>query len=243
MPPETTSETTYGLSPVHASASTLLATNAPTTPPPFIPVTQTPIPSTALAERINEYARSHLPEPTYNHSLRVYHYGLAIKQYRFPAWNFTDETYLLACLLHDIGTTEENLHATKMSFEFYGAFLALDVLQKADTGPDAPKEQAESVAEAIIRHQDLCEKGRITALGQLLQLATIFDNTGLYADLVHPSTIDDVSLHFPRLKWSHCFASTIHRELEIKPWAHTTALGIEDFPSKVLSNTLMSPYE
>ncbi|PYH87882.1 cyanamide hydratase [Aspergillus ellipticus CBS 707.79] len=243
MAADAASETTYGFSPVPASASILLATDAPATPPPFIAVTQTPIPSTALAKRINEYAEANLPEPTYNHSLRVYHYGLAIKQYRFPDWNFTDETYLLACLLHDIGTTEENLNATKLSFEFYGGFLALEVLQRGDSGPDAPKEQAESVAEAVIRHQDLCEKGRITALGQLLQLATIFDNTGLYADLVHPSTIEDVSTHYPRLKWSHCFASTIHRELEIKPWAHTTALGVEDFPNKVLSNTLMASYE
>lgn len=38
----------------------------------------------------------------------------------------------------------------------------------------APVEQAESVAEAIIRHQDLCEVGKITAVGQLVQLATIF---------------------------------------------------------------------
>jgi hypothetical protein len=44
---------------------------------------------------------------------------MAIKQYRFPDWAFSDETYFLACLLHDIRTTEENLKATKMSFEFY----------------------------------------------------------------------------------------------------------------------------
>jgi cyanamide hydratase len=98
---------------------------------------------------------------------------MAIKQYRFPDWAFSDETYFLACLLHDIGTTEEKLRATKMSFEFYGGFLALEILQNSESAI-APKEQAESVAEAVIRHQDLCEKGRITALGQLLQLATIF---------------------------------------------------------------------
>jgi cyanamide hydratase len=130
-----------------------------------------------VARRINEYAKSQLPVPTYNHSLRVYHYGLAIKSHMFPSWTFTDETYFLACLLHDIGTTEENLKATKMSFEFYGGLLALDVLQKSGSStPEAaaPKDQAESVAEAIIRHQDLCEVGKITAVGQLLQLATIF---------------------------------------------------------------------
>jgi cyanamide hydratase len=105
----------------------------------------------------------------------VYHYGLAIKKYRFPHWNFSDETYFLSCVLHDIGTTEENLHKTRLSFEFYGGFLALGVLQNAPSSDAvAPREQAESVAEAIIRHQDLCEVGTITAVGQLIQLATIF---------------------------------------------------------------------
>lgn len=80
------------------------------------------------------------------------------------------ETYYLACLLHDIGTTEENLHATRLSFEFYGGYLALNLLQEFG----APKDQAESVAEAIIRHQDLGDVGNITTVGQLIQLATLF---------------------------------------------------------------------
>ena len=58
-----------------------------------------------------------------------------------------------------------------MSFEFYGGLLALDLLQKEH---NVPKAQAESVAEAIIRHQDLGDSGMITTMGLLIQLATIF---------------------------------------------------------------------
>ena len=58
-----------------------------------------------------------------------------------------------------------------MSFEFYGGYLALDLLKKE---LHAPIEQAESVAEAVIRHQDLGESGKISSLGLLIQLATIF---------------------------------------------------------------------
>jgi cyanamide hydratase len=167
-------QTLFGFTPVASSAQTLLSSVKPSSAAPFIPVSATPVPDTALSRRINEYAKSHLPVPTYNHSLRVYHFGLAIKSHLFPSWAFTNETYFLACILHDIGTTEENLNSTKLSFEFYGGFLALDVLQKASAGAVAPRDQAESVAEAIIRHQDLCENGKITAVGQLLQLATLF---------------------------------------------------------------------
>jgi cyanamide hydratase len=45
------------------------------------------------------------------------------------------------------------------------------------------------------------------------------------------------------MKWSRCFAATIHRENELKPWAHTTTLGEEAFPAKVLGNKLMAPFE
>ncbi|KAJ5901867.1 HD domain containing protein [Penicillium taxi] len=261
---------TYGFTAVPASASTLLnATEAyphPASTPEPIPVSATPIPTTKLAQRINTYALSRLSEPTYNHSLRVYHYGIAIKRFRFssPDWDFSDETYFLACVLHDIGTTDEHIHGTKLSFEFFGGMLALQLLQssgdlmESDSSIIAPREQAESVAEAIIRHQDLCEVGKITAVGQLLQLATIFvgfyeqnftqiilsiDNTGSYVDLVHPDTIQDVSTQYPRLGWTQCFVTTIRKENELKPWAHTTALGEEEFPAKVLGNTLMKPYE
>lgn len=93
---------------------------------------------------------------------------------QFPDWHFTDETYLLTCLLHDIGTTDKNIFATHMSFEFYGGMLALHLLS---TELHAPIEQAESVAEAIIRHQDIGDTGKITTIGLLIQLATIFGGT------------------------------------------------------------------
>ena len=39
---------------------------------------------------------------------------------------------------------------------------------------NAPIAQAESVAEAIIRHQDIGQDGKITTIGLLIQLATIY---------------------------------------------------------------------
>lgn len=118
--------------------------------------------------------------------------------------------------------------------------LALDLVQNQLGGPQS---QAEAVAEAIFRHQDLGETGTITFLGQLIQLATIYDNMGGNPELVHPETKVDVVKAFPRLGWSQCFASTIREENGLKPWAHTTALGEEDFPNGVLNNRLMAKFE
>lgn len=95
---------------------------------------------------------------------------------QFPDWEFTDETFFLACLLHDIGTTDKNMSATLMSFEFYGGLLARDLLHRQH---HAPIEQADSVAETIIRHQQISDIGTITTVGLLIQLATIFGRTPL----------------------------------------------------------------
>ena len=50
-------------------------------------------------------------------------------------------------------------------------------------------EQGEAVAEAIIRHQDLGERGKITTLGQLIQLATIFGESVQNLRKLAPDTV------------------------------------------------------
>ncbi len=69
------------------------------------------------------------------------------------------------------------------------------------------------------------------------------DNMGGNAELVHKETIEDVVKHYPRQKWSSCFAATIRKENGLKPWAHTTSLGEEEFPGGVEGNELMAPYD
>jgi cyanamide hydratase len=95
---------------------------------------------------------------------------MAIATQQFPDWKFSAETWLLTCFFHDIGTADKHTHGSLMSFEFYGGFLALQ--QLIDFG--GPAGQAQSVSEAIIRHQDPVEVGTISTIGLLIQLATQF---------------------------------------------------------------------
>jgi len=126
-----------------------------------------------------------------------------------------------------------------MSFEFYGGLLVLDLLKSHS----APIEQAESVTETVIRHQDLGDTGTLSRTTALIQLATIFDNMGGNPQLVDKATIESVVEGYPRMKWSGCFARTIRKENGLKPWAHTTHLGEEEFPTGVAGNKLMEPYD
>ncbi|CZS90863.1 hypothetical protein WAI453_003926 [Rhynchosporium graminicola] len=205
-----------------------------------ISVASISLPDSPLAKEVHKYAKQELSTETYNHSMRVFYYGQAILSQAFPSWSTSsfNETYFLTCLLHDIGTTDKNINATLMSFEFYGGLIVLDLLKQHS----APISQAENVAEAVIRHQDLGDTGTLTRLGALIQLATIFDNMGMNPTLVHEDTIKNVVESYPRLKWSTCFAKTIRKENALKPWAHTTHLGENEFPCGVENNQLMAPH-
>jgi len=195
-----------------------------------------------IVAKVHDYAKEKLPLPTFNHSMRVFYWSTAILHQQFPdhAKTLSPSTLALTCLLHDIGTTAENRAATQLSFEFQGGIMALNLIQHELRGP---RSQAEAVCEAIIRHQDLGEVGKITLLGQLIQLATIYDNMGGNPELVHAETRVDVNRAFGRRGWSGCFSKTIREENAAKPWAHTTHLGEEAFPRGVLGNVLMREFD
>ncbi|KAK7216742.1 hypothetical protein V2G26_004745 [Clonostachys chloroleuca] len=198
-----------------------------------------------VVKKTYDYAKAALHAETLNHSMRVYHYGIAITRQQFPdqASVLNPATWALTCLLHDIGTAEENLTATRMSFDLYGGIKALQVLK--DLG--ATTDQAEAVSEAIIRHQDMGVDGTITFIGQLIQLATTYDNTGIhphvkdFGKLIHDVTRKEINEAFPRSKWCSFFSKTIEKEENIKPWCHSTHLV--DFAKEICANTLMKEWE
>jgi cyanamide hydratase len=165
------------------------------------------------------------------------------QQFSKHAADLNPATWALACLLHDLGTAEENLAVTRMSFDIYGGIKALNVLM----GFGATSDQAEAVAEAIIRHEDMGVDGTITYIGQLIQLATTYDNTGVHPHvenfdkLVHDVTRTQINESFPRLKWSNFFSGIIRKEETIKPWCHSTHLV--NFDKEIEANTLMKQWE
>jgi len=186
-----------------------------------------------LVDDVREFVKKELNQRTFNHSNRVYIYGTALVKTHFPSWSYDSETFYITCLLHDIGTAEKYLASTKMSFEFKGAIVARDlILSKGGV-----EDQADSVCEAIIRHQDIFVKGgNITMIGQILQLATIIDNVGLRASLVHPNLIKNACAKFPRNGWSDYFGSTVERELVLKPWCHTSTFEVPNWKEGIQSN-------
>lgn len=133
-----------------------------------------------------------------------------------------------------------------MSFEFQSAYLVTYLLLSAPEFEGlASISQAEAVAEAVHRHQDLAPPGspaKISFLGQIIQLATLYDNVGKWPYLISKETRDDVNDKFKRLGWGGCFADVIREEIKRKPWCTSTKIGEEEFVNGVEGNVLMSEY-
>ncbi|KAF9816646.1 hypothetical protein IEO21_03951 [Rhodonia placenta] len=206
------------------------------------------LPDSPVAREVKAFVQKELDEQTYNHSHRVYIYGTALVKTHFPSWTYDNETYYLACLLHDIGTAERFLASTKLSFEFKGAIVARDLILQQGGAED----QADSVCDAIIRHQDIFVKGgNITMIGQILQLATILATYFRRANLIHPRLIETTTAAYPRKGWSEHFARVIEKELKLKPWCHTSTFeqpGWKDgvrsnFATDVRGNEVMRAYD
>ena len=206
--------------------------------PAFIDVATIQLPTTPLAQRVLAYSKEKLSPQTINHSLRVYSYGMAIAREGFPEWGLDEkeklkETWFLTAMLHDIGTGEKELGGTRLSFEFWGGMHALQLLQDGaitkGCGHEhaaAPREQAESVCEAIIRHQDVQEKGNVTLMTRLIHLGTLLDNIGAGAELVSKKTVESVNAKYDRKEWGGCFESVVRREKEIKPYGESIPVGV-----------------
>jgi len=208
-----------------------------------------PPPDSPLIKEVFNFAKSHLEPKTFNHSNRIYYFGLAIVRAAFPEWEVDEETYYATCLLHDIGLADAFHLTTKMSFEFKGGIVAREFLLKHG----ASEEQADSVCEAIILHQDIWVKGgNIHQNGMMIIFSTLFDNAGKFADCVDPVTVKSVCEAFPRNSWSEAFACAVEKEMREKPWSHTTTFEQpgwrqgergSQFGNTARGNKLMEPYD
>jgi cyanamide hydratase len=130
------------------------------------------LPEDPISQQLLVYARNSLSPQTLNHSLRIYLFGHVIASQHFPDLlrlkGFL-EAYYASCLLHDIGTTDSNIASSKMSFEFSGAIVAMNVLREYGAAQDL----VEQVGEVIIRHQDVGTTGTQTAVGALIHVTTL----------------------------------------------------------------------
>ncbi len=74
------------------------------------------------------------------------------------------------------------------------------------------------MCEAIIRHQDVQDKGNVTLVTRLIHMGTLLDNVGAGAELVSKETIKSMNKRWGMEGWSGCFEGVVRREKEVKPY-------------------------
>jgi cyanamide hydratase len=159
------------------------------------------------------------------------------------ASELSPETWALCCLLHKIGTAEIYFKTTRMSYDIYSGIKAREFLKCLGSAHD----QADAVAEAIIRHKDMGDNGTITLMGQMIQLATLYDDVGKcdgvkeFGELVNELLRHNVNTTFRRLHWTTWFGATIRAEEENKPWCRTT--HDPQVNVNMAANTVQKPWE
>ena len=100
----------YGFNPVPRSQAKILMGHHQESP--YIPISDIDIPDTPVVRAVDKYVKAELSSETYNHSVRVYFYGIAdgdliswlgqaIVRNHFPGWEYTPEVFPTLFIVDD----------------------------------------------------------------------------------------------------------------------------------------------
>jgi hypothetical protein len=168
----------------------------------------TPLPSSVAGVRIidskiakdaTELSRSVSPPYLFNHAMRTYLFGSLVG--KVLGASFDEEMLFLACILHDLGLTDQ--FAGDMPFEIQGAEAAKHFLEEHAYA----KSSAEIVWDGIAMHA--------SAIGQFKRPEIALVGEGAGADVIGPdfsqikkADSEAVVKAFPRLKFKDAFVKT-----------------------------------
>ncbi|KAM7203436.1 hypothetical protein V8F20_004030 [Naviculisporaceae sp. PSN 640] len=235
----------HGWRPVAADANAIFKGRPYLRKPRGLLVRHMDFPADGLLDAVHNFFKKLYPPATYNHCMRVYYFALTILSEQFQDSDLSKITLALACLFHPIDDNPDDnpernpyhiISFTQNSFELRSACMVFEIFLFFEwkLGFRAKLSEAEAVIEAVARQQDIAppgSKGNITYLGQILQLARMYDNVGAWPGLISPETRHDVEDNFPRLRWTGLdsqLAEFILAEVMRKPWCISSKLCTEE---------------
>jgi hypothetical protein len=152
-----------------------------------------------IAKEATELSRSVSPLYLFNHAMRTFLFGSLVGN--ALAASFDEEVLFLACILHDLGLTDQ--FAGDMPFELQGAQAAKHFLDEREYA----KSNTEMVWDGIAMHA--------SAIGQFKRPEIALVGEGAGADVIGPdysqikkADAEAVVKAFPRLKFKNAFVKT-----------------------------------
>lgn len=178
-----------------------IATEARSTPSEPLPsrVAGVRLVDSNLARTATQLVRKVSPLYLFNHAVRTYLLGSLIG--RAQKKNFDEELLYLACIMHDLGLSEQ--FEGDLPFEIQGAQAAKRILE--ENGYDAAR--AELVWDGIAMHA--------SAIGQFKQPEVALVGAGAGADVLGPDSseikrneLQEIVAAYPRLGFKQAFVKT-----------------------------------
>ncbi|MCC2252259.1 MAG: HD domain-containing protein [Bacillota bacterium] len=165
------------------------------------------IPDSKVAKEATQLVYEISPKFLYNHCLRTYAFGGALgKKYGF---NYDQELFYLASVLHDIGLTEQV--CCKHSFEYEGADHAEKFLRSHSFSQD----KINVVREAIILHTSVIAEEKQPEIA-LVHLGAGMDVMGLRIEDISEETFHYIIETYPRLGFKKSMIELIKYDSKLK---------------------------
>lgn len=152
-----------------------------------------------IARQATELGRRVYPPHLFNHALRTFVFGALIG--RAGGLKFDDEILYVACLLHDLGLTQQ--FQGELPFEIQGAEAARHFLDEQNY----PKEKAALVWDGIAMHASLIGHFKASEI-RLVGEGAGADVAGPEPSEISRAQTDEVLKSFPRLQFKTAFLKT-----------------------------------
>ncbi|MFF0267100.1 HD domain-containing protein [Kribbella sp. NPDC004536] len=162
-------------------------------------------PSSMVAQRIDAYARSTLPDPLLQHSIRSWLWGCMLAE--VDRIEYDEERLYVAALLHDVGLADRP-GPEAACFAVHGSRVAHRVVIDAG-GTDL---FADAVADAIAAHFNVEVPLPWGPEAHLLHAGTHLDVVGLRITELARSTVADVHTRAPRDGFPDHFITAMREE-------------------------------
>ncbi|TDC13423.1 HD domain-containing protein [Streptomyces sp. 8K308] len=171
------------------------------------------LPATEIATSAREFAERIEAPFLFNHSVRAYLFGSAVAAEKGlkAGDDYDDELLFLACVLHDVGLTDEG--NGNQRFEVDGADLAVRFLREQGV----EEERTRVVWDAIALHTSLGIASRKGLEVALMQRGTSLDVIGWGAEDLPEGFADEVHAQFPRLEVEERLADAIVQQVLANP--------------------------
>jgi hypothetical protein len=191
-------------------------------------------PDSALAREADERVRELSSPALYGHCARTWAFATLFAQRDRVAHD--PELLYLACMLHDLGLTEQHWgrDAQAKCFAVEGARAAHEIVR----GHDASETRARKVAEAISLHLNITVPARLGAEAHLLSKGVSLDVIGRRLHQMSPAAAASIDRRWPREGFAGELVAATTKQAQLRSESRSALLQKLGFVKLVKDNPL-----